>query len=60
MYGVKSICAVLTEHGVTIAPRTYRKARHRPTSNRDLADAYLEHALRELSGQPEAIYGRQK
>ena len=25
-----SICAVLSEHGVTIAPRTYRKARYRP------------------------------
>ena len=61
MYGVESICStVLTEHGVTIAPRTYRKARCRPPSDRDLADAYLEHALRELAGQPEEIYGRQK
>lgn len=60
MYGVESICTVLTEHGVTIAPRTYRKARHRPPSDRDLADAYLEHALRGLAGQPEEIYGRRK
>ena len=60
MYGVESICAVLSEHGVTIAPRTYRKARYRPPSDRDLADAYLEHALRELAGQPEEIYGRRK
>jgi putative transposase len=60
VYGVESISAVLTEHGVTIAPRTYRKARYRPPSDRDLADAYLEHALRELSGQPEEIYGRRK
>jgi putative transposase len=60
VYGVESICAVLTEHGVTIAPRTYRKARYRPPSDRDLADAYLEQALRELSGRPEEIYGRRK
>jgi putative transposase len=60
VYGVESICTVLTEHGVTIAPRTYRKARSRPPSNRDLADAYLEHALREVSGQREEIYGRRK
>jgi putative transposase len=60
VYGVESICAVLTEHGVTIAPRTYRKARYRPPSDRDLADAYLEHTLRELAGQPEEIYGRRK
>lgn len=60
VYGVESICSVLTEHGVTIAPRTYRKARHRPPSDRDLADAYLEHALRGLAGQPEEIYGRRK
>ncbi len=60
MYSVESICAVLTEHGVTIAPRTYRKARHRPPSDRDLADAYIEHALREVSDRPEQMYGRRK
>ena len=30
VYGVESICRALSEHGVQIAPRTYRKARRRP------------------------------
>ncbi|WP_407670534.1 IS3 family transposase [Nocardia suismassiliense] len=60
VYGVESICAALTEHGVQIAPRTYRKARFRPPADRDVADAYLENALRELQGSPEQMYGRRK
>jgi putative transposase len=51
---------VLTEHGIQIAPRTYRKARRRPPSARDVTDAYLENALRELRGTPEQMYGRRK
>ncbi|MEU4455596.1 DDE-type integrase/transposase/recombinase, partial [Nocardioides sp. NPDC023903] len=58
--GVESICRVLTEHGIQIAPRTYRKARFRPPSARDVADANLEHALRGLVGSPEQMYGRRK
>lgn len=60
VYGVESICAVLAEHGIQIAPRTYRKARRRPPSARDISDAHLEHALRALSGTPEEMYGRRK
>jgi putative transposase len=56
VYGVESICAVLSEHGIQIAPRTYRKARLRPPSLRDVDDAILEHALRELDGKPEQMY----
>ena len=29
MFGVEPICRVLTEHGITIAPRTYYEARDR-------------------------------
>lgn len=43
-----------------IAPRTYRKARSRPPSARDVADAHIENALRDLQNTPEAIYGRRK
>lgn len=43
-----------------IAPRTYRKARRRPPSARDVADAHVEHVLRGLRGQPEEMYGRCK
>lgn len=60
VYGVESLCAALTEHGIQIAPRTYRKARYRPASARDVADAHLEHALRQLRGTPEEMYGRRK
>lgn len=51
---------MLTEHGIQIAPRTYRKARRRPPSARDVTDAYLENALRDLRGKPELMYGRRK
>jgi putative transposase len=60
VYGVESICRALTGHGVQIAPRTYRKARRRPPSDRDIAEAYLENALRDVQGRPEAMYGRRK
>ncbi len=60
VYGVESICRALSAHGIQIAPRTYRKARHRPPSARDLADAYLENTLRDLEGRPEQMYGRRK
>ncbi|ONI71206.1 hypothetical protein ALI144C_52835 [Actinosynnema sp. ALI-1.44] len=54
------MCHALTEHGIQIAPRTYRKARHRPPSARDVADAHVENVLRNLSGKPEQMYGRRK
>jgi putative transposase len=40
VYGVELIWRALTEHGVQIAPRTYRKAHPWPPSDRDIADAY--------------------
>jgi putative transposase len=60
VYGVESICRALTAHGIRIAPRTYRKARSRPPSQRDLADAHAENALRAVCGRPEEMYGRRK
>ncbi|RMI27545.1 IS3 family transposase [Nocardia stercoris] len=60
VFGVESICRALTEHGVAIAPRTYRKARCRPPAARDVADALVENALRDLHGTPEQMYGRRK
>lgn len=60
VYGVESICRALGEHGIRIAPRTYRKARRRPPSERDIADAYLENTLRSAQDRPEAMYGRRK
>ncbi|MEV6432974.1 IS3 family transposase [Nocardia sp. NPDC051463] len=60
VYGVESVCRALSAHGIQIAPRTYRKARRRPPSARDIADAHVENALRDLAGQPEEMYGRRK
>ncbi|MGW1741242.1 IS3 family transposase [Nocardia sp. NPDC001965] len=60
VYGVESICRALSAHGVQIAPRTYRKARHRPASDRDITDAQVENTLRDLQNTPEAMYGRRK
>ncbi|WP_370942393.1 IS3 family transposase [Amycolatopsis sp. cg5] len=60
VHGVESICRVLSTHGIQIAPRTYRKARRRPPSQRDIADAYLTNALRDAQDTPEAVYGRRK
>ncbi|WP_280359174.1 IS3 family transposase [Nocardia otitidiscaviarum] len=60
VFGVESICRALTAHGIQIAPRTYRKARRRPASARDIANAHVENTLRDLAGQPEEMYGRRK
>jgi putative transposase len=40
-WGVESICAVLTEHGIRIAPSTYYEAVSRPPSARALRDEQL-------------------
>jgi putative transposase len=60
VYGVESICRALSAHGIQIAPRTYRKARCRPPSARDVLDAHVENILRDLRGTPEEMYGRRK
>nr|WP_281178497.1 IS3 family transposase [Amycolatopsis jejuensis] len=60
VHGVESICRVLCAHGIQIAPRTYRKARRRPPSERDIADASLTNTLRDAHDRPEAVDGRRK
>ena len=49
-YRVESICRVLTEHGVQVAPRTYRNWKTAPPSARTISDAYLTDALRDTVG----------
>ncbi len=41
MLGVEPICAVLSEHGITIAPSTYYEARDRAPSKRALRDGEI-------------------
>lgn len=60
VFGVESICRALAAHGIQIAPRTYRKARRRQASTRDITDAHVENALRDPTGRPEEMYGRRK
>ena len=65
--GVESICRVLREQGVQVAPRTYRSWKSKPASLRAFSDAAVIDRLRSLrtgsaSGGPlpEVLYGRRK
>jgi len=65
--GVESVCRVLRELGVAIAPRTYRAWRTRPVSARTITDAGIVDRLLALrtggpGGRPapEILYGRRK
>jgi len=57
---VESVCRVLTEHGVQVAPRTYRSWKSSMPSARTVSDAHLTDALRATVGTPEGMYGRRK
>lgn len=59
-YRVESICAVLCEQSVQVAPRTYRNWKTAGPSTRTLADAHLTDALLDTVGTPEGMYGRRK
>jgi hypothetical protein len=65
--GVESVCAVLREQGVQVAPRTYRSWRRAPVPARVVTDAAVIDRLRGLrTGSatggplPETLYGRRK
>lgn len=59
-FGVEPICAVLTAHGVTIAPSTYYAHKAAPVSAAVLVDAYLANALYTLWVQNWRVYGARK
>jgi hypothetical protein len=46
--GVESICQVLCEQGLAVAPRTYRAWKLRPPAARTHSDAHLIDALRRV------------
>jgi putative transposase len=46
MYGVESICSVLSQHGVKIAPSTYYETRNRAPSRRALRDVEVIDLIR--------------
>jgi len=59
-FRVESICRVLSEHGVQVAPRTYRNWKTAAPSDRPVSDAGLTDALRATIGTPESMYERRK
>ena len=65
--GVESICRVLREQGLAVAPRTYRARKRRPGSARTYTNAQILDMLLGLhtgspGGRPapEILYGRRK
>ena len=59
-FRVESVCRVLSEHGVQVAPRTYCNWKTAAPSARTVTDAQLTDALRATVGTPEGMYGRRK
>lgn len=59
-FGVESICAVLSEHGVKIAPSTYYARKAVPVSEAALDEAYTVNALVTLHRQNWGVYGVRK
>nr|GLK36404.1 hypothetical protein GCM10017611_32610 [Rhodococcus wratislaviensis] len=60
-YGVDPICRVLTEHGISIAPSTYYKAKQRgPISDTDLGEAYAANAVHRVYVANKRLYGARK
>ena len=59
-YGVEPICAVLSAHGVPIAPSTYYARRACPVSPAALEEAYLVNTLVTLHQANWGVYGARK
>jgi putative transposase len=59
-WGVESICAVLSEHGSSIAPSTYYDAASRPPSRRALRDKNLKVAIARVHEANYGVYGPRK
>jgi putative transposase len=59
-WGVESICRVLTEHGMKIAPSTYYDATCRLPSGRQLADEELKAQIVRIWKANYEVYGARK
>ena len=59
-WGVESICAVLGEHGATIAPSTYYDARKRQPSTRAVRDEALKPLITKAHRDNYGVYGSRK
>jgi len=59
-FGLSPICAVLTQHGISIAPSTYYARRSMPVTPAELEDAYLANTLVTLHRENWSVYGVHK
>jgi putative transposase len=59
-FGVAPICAVLAEHGISIALSTYYATVHQRVSASGLDDAYRANMLWDLHRSNRGVYGRRK
>ena len=59
-WGVEPICAVLTEHGLKIAPSTYYEHVNKMPTVREIRDEYLLGQIRRVHADNYAVYGARK
>jgi len=59
-WGVESICAVLSEHGASIAPSTYYDARTRRACAHDERDERLKEHIARVHQDNYGVYGARK
>jgi putative transposase len=59
-FGVESICAILAEAGIAIAPSTYYARRRARLTDTEMDDAYLANQLRSLWQDNWGVYGARK
>ena len=62
-FGVEPICRVLRDHGLKIAPSTYRAAKRRPLSAHAQRDAVVPERIRAVHGERKigrGVYGVRK
>ena len=59
-FGVEPICAVLSEHGIQIAPSTYYARRRAPVTAAEVEEAYLVNTLVDLHRANWGVYGVRK
>jgi putative transposase len=59
-WGVEPICAVLTEHGLQVAPSTYYEHLGRSPSTRQRRDEYLLTEIRRVHAANFGVYGARK
>ena len=59
-WGVEPICAVLSEHGLKIAPSTYYEHLDKPATARAQRDEVLLHQIRRVHAENYGVYGARK